>query len=71
MSLTCRCAVAHLQERTASEVEYICRAGFLRCWSTGAELIAGLPERPGSQRRHFLQASKIISLCSVLIHTAH
>jgi len=34
----------------------------------GVELVAGLPERPGSQQRHFLQASKGISLCSVLIY---
>jgi len=35
------------------------------------ELVAGLPERPGSQQRHFLQAPKDVFVCSVLIHTAH
>ena len=46
-------------ERTAPpEAEYIFPAGFLRGWLVGVELVAGLPERPGSQRRHFLQASK-------------
>ena len=43
-------------ERTAPEAEYICPAGFLRGWRVGVELVAGLPERPGSQQRHFLQA---------------
>jgi len=32
------------------------------------ELIARLPERPGSQQRHFLQASKDVFVCSVLIY---
>jgi len=32
------------------------------------ELVAGLPERPGSQQRHFLQAPKDVFVCSVLIH---
>jgi len=32
--------------------------GFLCGWSVGAELVDGLPERPGSQQRHFLQAPK-------------
>jgi len=32
------------------------------------ELIAGLPERPGSQQRHFLQAPKDVFVRSVLIY---
>ena len=55
-------------ERTAPEAECICPAGFLRGWSVGVELVAGLPERPGSQQRYFLQASKDVFVCSVLIH---
>jgi len=47
---------------------YICPAGFLRGWPVGVELIAGLPERPGSQQRHFLQAPKDVFVCSVLIY---
>ena len=31
-------------------------------------LVAGLPERPGSQQRHFLQAPKDVSVCIVLIY---
>jgi len=55
-------------ERTAPEAENICPAGFLRGWSVGVELVAGLPERPGSQQRHFLQAPKDVFVCSVLIY---
>ena len=33
-------------------------AGFLCGWSVGVAFVAGLPERPGSQQRHFLQAPK-------------
>jgi len=29
---------------------------------------AGLPERPGSQQRHFLQAPEDVFVCSVLIY---
>ena len=29
---------------------------------------AGLPERPGSQQRHFLQAPEDVCVCSVLIY---
>jgi len=43
-----------------------CTAGFICGWSVGVELVAGLPERPGSQQRHFLQAPK--GVCSVLIY---
>jgi len=46
----------------------ICPAGFLRGWSVGVELVAGLPERPGSQQRHFRQAPKDVFVCSVLIY---
>jgi len=53
---------------TASEAEYICPAGFLCGWSVGEELVAGLPERPGSQQRHFLQAPKDVFVCSVLTY---
>ena len=42
--------------------------GFLRGWSVGVELVAGLPERPGSQQRHCLQAPKDVFVCSVLIY---
>ena len=55
-------------ERAAPEAEYICPAGFLRGWPVGVELVAGLPERPGSQQRHFLQASKDVFVCSVLLY---
>ena len=55
-------------ERTTPEAEYICPAGFLRGWPVGVDLVAGLPERPGSQQRHFLQASKDVFVCSVLIY---
>jgi len=46
----------------------MCPAGFLRGWPVGVELVAGLPERPGSQQRHCLQASKDVIVCSVLIY---
>jgi len=52
-------------ERTAPEAEYICPAGFLCGWPVGVELVAGLPERPGSQQRHFLQAPKDVFLFAV------
>jgi len=55
-------------ERTAPEAEYICPEGFLCGWSVGVELVARLPERPGSQQRHFLQAPKDVVVCSVLIY---
>ena len=55
-------------ERIAPEAEYICPAGFLCGWSVDVELVAGLPERPGSQQRHFLQAPKDVFVCSVLIY---
>ena len=55
-------------ERTAPEAEYICPAGFLCGWSAGLELVAGLPERPSSQQRHFLQAPKDVFVCIVLIY---
>ena len=55
-------------ERTAAEAEYICPVGFLRGWPVGVELVAGLPERPGSQQRHCLQAPKDVFVCSVLIY---
>ena len=55
-------------ERTAPEAEYICPAGFLCGWSVGVEFVAGLPEGPGSQQRHFLQAPKDVFVCSVLIY---
>jgi len=32
------------------------------------ELVAGLPERLGSQQRHFLQAPKDVFVCNVLIY---
>ena len=57
-----------IAERTAPEAEYICPAGFLRGWPVGVELVAGQPEKRGSQQRHFLQASKDVFLCSVLIY---
>ena len=57
-------------ERAAAE-EYICPAGFLCGWSVGVELVAGLPERPGSQQRHFLQAPKDVFVRGALIHTPH
>ena len=55
------------------EDEYICpAAGFLSGWPVGLELTAGLPERPGSQQRHFfLLASEDVFVRSVLIHIAH
>jgi len=37
-------------------------------WSVCVELVAGLPERPGSQQRHFLQAPKDVFVFSVLIY---
>ena len=43
-------------------------AVFLCGWSCGVELVTGLPERPGSQQRHFLQAPKDVFVCSVLIY---
>ena len=46
-------------------------AGFLCGWPVGVELVAGLPERPGSQQRHFLQALKYVSVRGVLISSAH
>ena len=50
------------------EAEYICPAGCLCGCPVGVELVAGLPERPGSQQRHFLQAPKDVFVCSVLIY---
>jgi len=54
--------------------DYICLAGFLCGWPVGVEFAAGLPERPGSQQRHFVQAPKDVSVRGnggILIHTAH
>ena len=49
--------------------EYIClAAGFLSGWPVGVELTAGLSERPSSQQRHFLQASKDVFVHGVLMH---
>jgi len=31
-------------------------------------VVSGLPERPGSQQRHFLQAPKDVFVCSLLIY---
>ena len=42
--------------------------GGLSLWPVGVELVAGLPERPSSQQRHFLQASKDVYVCIVLIY---
>ena len=56
---------------TASEEEYICPAGFLCGWPAGVELAAGLPERPGSWQKQFLQAPKDVTVRDVLIHTTH
>ena len=42
--------------------------GFFCGWSAGVEFVARLPERPGSQQRHVLQAPKDVSVCGVLIH---
>jgi len=50
---------------------YICLVDFLSGWPDGVEFAAGLPERPVSQQRHFLQAPKDVSVRGVLIHTAH
>jgi len=58
-------------EHTAPEAEYICPAGFFCGWSVGVELIDGLPERPGSQQRQFLQAPKDVFVWSVLIYTVN
>jgi len=38
------------------EAEYVCPAGFLCGWSVGVEFVFGLPERPSSQQKRFLQA---------------
>jgi len=48
--------------------EYICPVDFLCGWSVGVELVAGLPERAGSQQRHFLQAPRDVFVCCVLIY---
>jgi len=48
--------------------------GGLSLWlvySIGVGFIAGLPERPGSQQRHFLHAPKDVFVCSVLICVLH
>jgi len=67
-SLICWSATA---ECTAPEAEYICPVGFLHGWSVGVELVAGLPERPSSHQRHFLQAPKDVSVRCILTHTTH
>ena len=73
-SLRCRVTVlppicwSATAERTAPEAEYICPAGFLCGWSVGLEIIARLPERPGSQQIQFLQAPKDVFVCIVLIY---
>jgi len=36
--------------------------------TVGVELVTGLPERPGSQQRHFLQAPEDVFVCSVLTY---
>jgi len=36
----------------------------------GVEFARGLPDRPGSRQRHFLQAPEDFSVRDVLIHTA-
>jgi len=57
-----------VSSRTAPEAEYFWPAGFLCGWFVGVELVAVVPERPGSQQRHFLQAPKDIFVCSVVIY---
>ena len=51
-----------------TEMEYICPKGSLCGWPVGVEFAVGLPERPGSQQRYFLQAPKDVSVCSVRIY---
>jgi len=44
----------------------VARTGLLQ--RRHAAIFAGLPERPGSQQRHFLQAPKDVFVCSVLTY---
>jgi len=38
---------------------------------TGLELIARVSERPGLRQRQFQETIKDVSVCNVLMHTAH
>jgi len=48
----------------------ICPMRFLCGWLVGVEFAAGLPERPSSRQRHFLQGLEGVAVRGVLIHTA-
>jgi len=45
--------------------------GFLCGRPIGLELIARVSERPGRRQRQFQETVKDVSVCNVLMHTAH
>ena len=48
--------------------EYICPVGFFCGWPVDVESAARLPERPGSQQRHFLQKTFLFAVYWYIQH---
>ena len=57
--------------RTALPTEFFCLTGFLCGRPIGLELIARVSGRPGRRQRQFQETVKNVSVCNVLMHTAH
>ena len=56
---------------TALPTEFFCPMGFLCGRPIGLELTARVSERPGRRQRQFQETVKDVSVCNVLMHTAH
>jgi len=57
--------------RTVLPTEFFCPTGFLCVRPIGLELIARVSERPSRRQRQFQETVKDVSVCNVLMHTAH
>ena len=57
--------------RTALPAEFFCPTGFLCGRPVSLELIARVPERPRRRQRQFQKTVEAVSVCSILMHTAH
>jgi len=57
--------------RTTLPTEFFCPTGFLCGRPIGLQLIARVSERPGRPQRQFQETVKDVSVCNVLMHTAH
>ena len=57
--------------RTALPIEFFRTTGFFCGRPVGLELIARISERPGRRQRQFQETIKDVSVCIVLMHTAH